>query len=117
MNTVSIIYQQIETLKKNRLIQSSEILVLKHNIIKARLLISENLFVQIYRNDRFNTTSFSLILNRKRFYGRDEIQGKWHRHPVDFLQKHNFSKDGSIKVDLLYFWQEVENIVKDMKFI
>ncbi len=49
-------------------------------LLKARLFVSPDLFVQIYRNDRFDTTNLSLIHNRQRIYGRDYLGGVWHRH-------------------------------------
>ena len=46
---------------------------------RACLYISPELFVQIYRNDRFHTTNLALIYNGNRLFAHDELDGKWHR--------------------------------------
>ena len=46
-------------------------------LLKARLYVSPGLFVQVYRNDRFNMTSLVLIHNGQRIYARDQLDGVW----------------------------------------
>lgn len=41
------------------------------SLMKTRLFISADLIVQIYRNDRYNTTNLALIHNGKRIFARD----------------------------------------------
>jgi hypothetical protein len=48
MNSVRLIKRQIEKLKSLHLIESVEVIVSKRRVFKSRLVISENLFVQIY---------------------------------------------------------------------
>lgn len=43
------------------------------SLVKIRLYISPDLFVQIYRNDRYRTPNFALIHNGQRLYARDEL--------------------------------------------
>jgi hypothetical protein len=43
------------------------------SLVKARLYISPNLFVQIYRNDQFNTTNF--VLKSGTDFTRDQLNG------------------------------------------
>lgn len=52
------------------------------NVLKARLYLAPNLFVQVYRNDRFDTTNLVLVHNDRRVFGRDQLSGQWHRHKV-----------------------------------
>ena len=80
-------------------------------MIKARLVITPQLFVQVYRNDRFDTTNFALIHNSKRTYARDQVAGKWHRHPVGMPDVHDHSDEGQQMVDLAEFLDEVEDIL------
>ncbi len=117
MNTISLIQKQIETFKNLHLIESVEVILLKTHVFKARLVISENIFIQVYRNDKFLTTSFTLILNRKRIYGRDELKGKWHKHPLEKPELHNSSAEGQKEVNLLQFWQEVEKVLRKLGLI
>jgi len=48
-------------------------------LLKARLYISAELFVQVYRNNRFDTTNLVLIHNGQRIHARDQLSGTWHR--------------------------------------
>jgi hypothetical protein len=112
MNDIRLIKRQIEKLKSLHLIESVEVIVSKRRVFKSRLIISENLFVQIYRNDKHSTTSFALILNRRRIYGRDELGGTWHKHPSGNPDIHDSSAEGTEEVDLLQFWQEAEHALR-----
>ena len=87
--------------------------VLDHsvNLIKARLHIALELFIQIYRNDRFDTTNFALIYNAQRLYGRDQVAGQWHPHTLDQPASHDDSAEGRRVVDLPEFLDEVESIL------
>jgi hypothetical protein len=80
-------------------------------LLKARLYVSPDLFVQIYRNERFDTTNLVLIHNGQRIYGRDQIDGVWHRHPVAAPHLHDTSSEGRQPVDLPEFLDEVEDVL------
>jgi hypothetical protein len=87
--------------------------VLDHSVslIKARLHIAPDLFIQVYRNDRFDTTNFVLIHNAQRLYGRDQVCGTWHRHTVAQPAAHDASPEGRRAIDLPEFLDEVESIL------
>ena len=57
-------------------IRQLELLDHTPTLIKARLLVVPNLFIQVYRNDRFDTTNLVLIYNQQRVYARDQISEK-----------------------------------------
>ena len=80
-------------------------------MVKARLVITPHLFVQVYRNDRFDTTNFALIHNDKRMYARDQLAGKWHRHPVNRPEIHYRRDEYRQTVSLAEFLNEVEDIL------
>jgi hypothetical protein len=80
-------------------------------ILKARIYISPNLFVQVYRNDQFDTSNFALIHNGRRLHGRDQVAGRWHRHNTDQPQLHDTSLEGQQAVNLTEFLTEVESIL------
>ncbi len=90
-----------------------EILEQTSNLIKARMVISAGLFVQIYRNERYNTTNLALIHEGRRLYARDEVDGKWHRHLPAAPDEHDFSPEGCRQVDLPNFLDEVERILAE----
>lgn len=82
-------------------------------MIKARLLISPDLFIQVYRNDQFDTTNLTLIHNKQRIYGRDYLGGIWHRHPVGTAHTHDTSAEGRRPISLSEFLDEVEIILAE----
>jgi hypothetical protein len=65
-----------------------DLLTVGRAILKARLYLKPDLFVQIYRNDKFQTTNFVLIHAGQRIYARDELAGAWHRHPAHDTDLH-----------------------------
>jgi hypothetical protein len=96
-------------------IQRVQILNHSQNLLKARLYISNELFVQIYRNTRFNTTNLILIYNNERIYARDQLGDNWHRHSSDNPEQHDTSPDGRRVVELSEFLDEVENILTELE--
>ena len=92
-------------------IRRSDILDRSANLIKARLIIAPDLFVQVYRNDRFDTTNFALIYNGQRIYARDQVSGYWHRHTATQPDQHDTSAEGLRPIDLPEFLDEVETIL------
>jgi len=82
-------------------------------MIKARLIISSDLFIQIYHNDQFDTTNLVLIHNKQRIYGRDFLGGVWHRHPAAAPHTHDTSAEGRRPVTLAEFLDEVELILAE----
>lgn len=83
-------------------------------MLKARLFINPDLFVQVYRNDYFDTTNFVLVHNRQRIYARDQLGGEWHRHISTNTENHDKSVEGKRSVSLPEFLDEVEIILADM---
>jgi hypothetical protein len=91
-----------------------EILELTSSLIKARLIISPDLFVQVYHNDQFDSTNLVLIHNQRRIYGRDQLGGVWHRHTLSEPDAHDKSKPGQQAVTIDEFLNEVEPILADL---
>ena len=84
------------------------------NMVKVRLYISLTLFVQVYRNDRFDTTNLALIYNGQRIYARDQLGGVWHRHTVAAPGLHDTSTEGRRSVNLSGFLDQVEIVLARM---
>jgi hypothetical protein len=70
--------------------------------------------VQIYRNNRFETTNFALIHNEQRIFARDQLAGIWHRHEYTHPDKLDFSDLGSKPVTLAEFLDEVETLLSEL---
>jgi hypothetical protein len=84
------------------------------NLVKIRLYISPDPFIQIYRNDRYQTTNFALIHNGQRLYARDELDGVWHRHTYRGPEEHDKSKEGKRAVEISEFLDEVERVLAEL---
>lgn len=91
-----------------------EVLELTPSLVKARLVISPDLFVQVYRNDRFDSTNLALIHNRRRIYGRDQLGASWHRHTQPDPEAHDRSLGGRQTVSLGEFLDEVEWVLAEL---
>jgi len=79
---------------------------------KFRLIINNEFFVQINRNETASLTNFALIHGTQRIYGRDEYRGNWHRHPVAASESHDRSPEGSQSVSLTEFLAEVDALLR-----
>ncbi len=111
MNAVELLTALRQATKTRSYIERLELLDHSQNLLKARLYLSPELFVQIYRNDRFDTTNLVLIHNHRRLYARDQVGGVWHRHTSDALSLHDTSPEGRRSIDLVEFLDEVENVL------
>jgi len=81
------------------------------SLLKARLYIDADLFIQVYRNDRFDTTNLVLMHNEQRIYARDQLSGIWHRHTTTDPQAHDISAAGRLPIGLAEFLDEVEDVL------
>ena len=91
-----------------------DILDHSRNMLKARLVISPDLFVQVYRNDLYDTTNLVVLYGGRRIYARDQLGGRWHRHTAEEPDLHDTSADGSRSVELAEFLDEVEAVLAEM---
>jgi hypothetical protein len=98
-------------LKRRKYFVRMEVLEQTVHLVKIRLYISADLFIQIYRNDLYQTTNLALIYNGQRLFARDELDGRWHRHKADTPEKHDTSKEGRRSVEISEFLNEVEQVL------
>ena len=91
-----------------------DILDHSRSMLKARLYVSPDLFVQVYRNDRFDTTNLVLLYGGRRIYARDQLGGQWHRHEAMAPHVHDTSVEGRRSVELAEFLDEVESVLAAM---
>jgi hypothetical protein len=58
-------------------------------IIKGRVLLQKNRFLQVYFNEMTDTMAFALIEGERRIWGIDfDRMRNWHLHPVDNPEDH-----------------------------
>lgn len=100
-----------EITSKFSFIQDTKIILKTAHTIKIRLDVTEECFVQIYRNIQKTLISYVTVVGRNRIYGRNCYNGIWHRHPEDNPDSHDFSPEGSRKVSLDEFLFEVQEIL------
>jgi len=84
---------------------------------KYRLIIREDLYIQIYVNVRNGTHGFALVQKGARLYGRDSEDWKWHRHPIENPNAHDFSPEGAKEVSVEDFVKEVQEILARKRLI
>lgn len=73
-------------------------------IVKSRIFLINNYFIEVYYNYENGKTSFALIKNDKRIFGADNL-GFWHIHPFNNPEKH--VKSTEIKIE--DFVNEIKN--------
>ncbi len=98
--------------------QDSRIIELKviektKSILKARLYFLEDVFVQIYVNNRGHKSSFTLIINDSRIFGKDYIFGAWHSHHFEAPHEHDVSEKSRKPVSLEDFVEEATFILSE----
>ena len=114
MSVAALLVAVTQEVSARAYITRSEILDQSQTFFKARPYIAPDLFVQIYRNDRFDTTNFVLIYGGRRLYARDQLGGMRHRHTAAAPQAHDTSPEGRRSIELTEFLDEVESVLAAM---
>ena len=94
-----------------------EVLDLTRNLIKARLYLREDLFIQVYRNDRSQVTNLLIVLEGQRIFARDQIRGAWHRYPFENPAEHDTGPEGQRAVTFLEFVEEAHQLLIEAKLL
>jgi len=63
------------------------------NTISLKLLIDDELFIQLYGNAEKNKLNLALVFKKRRLYGYDSEGGKYHCHPLEYPERHIFVDD------------------------
>ena len=94
-----------------------ETLAKTKNAVKIKILITENIYIQLYYNQETGTRNYVLICWNRRLFGRDCVGGVWHKHPFENPEDHDSSEDGKREVSILDFFEEVFNLLKENDLI
>ncbi len=116
MNIIEF-HNQAKTQASRKWIAGYKTLILIKNTVKVRLTVSENLYIDLYFNQRYGTTNYALILENERIYGRDCYDGKWHLHPYEDPSKHVASENGKGSLSIEDFVNEVEEILTKLSLL
>lgn len=80
--------QELNTLRQELLPASKiEIVYRRVDKVSLRILINKALFIDVYSNTDTERYDFSLIKDRKRIFGYDNLGG-WHYHPLGKPDEH-----------------------------
>ncbi len=99
--------QIYEIASKFIFIEKKETLLKTPNTLKIKLSITPTCFIQIYQNIQKGVKNYVVVSGNQRLFGRDCDGGKWHSHPIENPDSHDFSKDGAKEVSLEDFLYEV----------
>lgn len=94
-------------------IQYAETVDKTAHTIKLRLYVTVDCFVQVYANTQKLLSSYTVVFNRMRIFGRDCDGGVWHRHPAEDPDQHDFSAEGQRPVTLEDFLREAQQVLQD----
>jgi hypothetical protein len=116
IDTASIL-AALRSLADDPLFTRIEILDLTRNLIKARLYLREDLFIQVYHNDRSRVTNLLIVLEGQRVFARDQIRGVWHRHPFENPAEHDTGPEGQRAITFLEFVEEAHQLLVEAKLL
>ena len=116
IDTASIL-AALRSLADDPLFARIEVLDLTRNLIKTRLYLREDLFIQVYRNDRSQVTNLLIVLEGQRVFARDQIRGGWHRHPFENPAEHDTGPEGQRAVTFLEFIEEARQLLVEAKLL
>lgn len=63
------------------------------NVINLKLLIDNDLFIQIYGNIKKDKLNLTLVFKSRRLHGYDSEGGRYHCHPFDNPEGHVYVYD------------------------
>lgn len=89
----------ISSCSKYSFIQSVEIQLLDEPVVKIKIEINSDTFINIFYNAETQKYSFALIKQGKRIFGIDNTRN-WHIHPFENPEDHLETKDTSL-IDFL----------------
>lgn len=81
------------------------------SIIKTKLYIFEDIYIQIYVNIKKPKKSFALVLHDKRIFAKDYIFGQWHLHPFENPEFHDETEKGREFITIRKFVETALSII------
>jgi len=84
------------------------------NVISLKLLIDNDVFIQIYVNIQKDKLNLALVFKNRRLYGYDSEGGKYHCHPFDAPDEHIFVDD---RKSIEEFIQESMKVLEEREIL
>lgn len=89
--------QFIETLhgecNRSGLVVSYDIRVLDNAVLKARITLAVEAFIDVYYNPANGNRSYTLVQGGRRIYGADNAFIGWHIHPFENPVEHRLCEE------------------------
>lgn len=76
------------TCDRSNLVVSYDIRVLDNAVLKARITLTIDPFIDVYYNPANGTCSYTLIQGGQRIFGADNAFIGWHIHPFENQDEH-----------------------------
>jgi len=85
-------------------------------VVKGRIFLENNFFLQVYFNARTETIAFALIKEEKRVWGIDfdSIRG-WHLHPVENPDDHVIIEPKTIREIIVHLTKAWDGVAGQKK--
>lgn len=109
--------QALEIANQFSFISSVETVLRTPRTVAMRFRITAQCFVQLYHNTEKPIVNYALVLAGNRIFGRDCDGGKWHCHPFENPEAHDFSSEGHVEVSFEEFLEEVRQILVRMQIL
>ena len=100
-----------EALKTAWFISSLEETERTDTTLSFRLIIREDLFVQVFSGEKSKSLYMALIEGRRRIYGIDREGNEWHVHPFEDADRHKPLAQGLEPKPLLTFLARIEELL------
>lgn len=86
----------IDTSVISKIVKTFSIEILENTVVRARVILVDNSFIDVYYNYDNGKTSFALIKEEKRILGTDNLDF-WHIHPLENPDEHRRSDEISFE--------------------
>ncbi|WP_290902642.1 hypothetical protein [Ferroglobus sp.] len=77
----------LEACEKSEIVRGVNVESFDNVILKVRIYLVEDFFIDVFYNDDTKRVAFALIKNEKRIFGADNTGG-WHIHPFEDPERH-----------------------------
>ena len=104
---------QLQAIAKDSRFTELKIIEKTKSILKARLFVSEDIFIQIYVNLKRPKRNYALVINDSRVFGKDYLFGEWHSHTFESPGKHDVSEKAKQPVAIEDFIEEALFILSE----
>ena len=88
-----LVEQLQETCDRSDLVISYDIRTLDNAVLKARVYLTIDAFVDVYFNPTNGACSYTLVQDKRRIYGADNAFVGWHIHPFENPDEHRLCNE------------------------